>query len=426
MASWNSEGSSLEHHIDPEPLPGGRGVLFTIKPFNELKSPRVAVMDLDTRQAAVLVNGATARYSASGHLLYVRMSDATLMAAPFDLEHLRLTGSAVPIVSGIFNFFTLYPSYAYSVSAEGTLIYETGFPHPRPVVVGPEGERTWDALQEGEFLEVDISPDGKHLAFSRRVSRGAGEQEEIVVFDLPDGPLVKVTSDGRNRFPSWMPDNRSLTIISDRAGDWGLYRIAADGSRPAEQLIASLDAHDHVDWLADGSGFLFATAVDGSPGIALSNRDDAGTPEVLLHPDNATARIGAGASFPRNFALSPDGRWLAYVDDFEVLYVVPFPELGAPIRVSKGWGSAPAWSSDGKVLYYRGFAFSEIVAAEVRTDPSFWVTDHRVVYRGPVPSYAPLPDGSLVVLKASDEDSQLVVILNWFEELKRLVPTESD
>jgi eukaryotic-like serine/threonine-protein kinase len=82
-------------------------------------------------------------------------------------------------------------------------------------------------------------------------------------------------------------------------------------------------------------------------------------------------------------AISPDGRWLAYTSiesgENEV-YVRPFPATtGARWQVSNGGGSQPRWSSDNRELFYLDAAF-RVVAAEVRTAPTFEVAELRPLF----------------------------------------------
>ena len=81
--------------------------------------------------------------------------------------------------------------------------------------------------------------------------------------------------------------------------------------------------------------------------------------------------------------LSPDGRWMAYQSDeadrMEV-YVRPYPGPGGRVSVSLLGGTEPAWSRDGRELFYR--AGDSLMAAMVTLAPSFAVTGRRVLFTG--------------------------------------------
>jgi hypothetical protein len=145
----------------------------------------------------------------------------------------------------------------------------------------------------------------------------------------------------------------------------------------------------------------------------------------------------------RSSAFSPDGKWLAYAsieigNRFEI-FVQPFPPTGAKHQVSTEGGRAPLWSPDGRQLYYHDNLGQRLVAVDVQTQPifsagkpvalpieaSFFSALHR--------NYDIMPDGKQFVVitpAGASVDSnpssaqQINVVLNWFEELKRLVPTK--
>jgi len=132
-------------------------------------------------------------------------------------------------------------------------------------------------------------------------------------------------------------------------------------------------------------------------------------------------------------ALSPDGRWLAYASDESrrsEVYVRPFPGAGtAKWQVSREGGTEPVWAHSGRELFYRNAA-GDLVAADVAPGPSFRVASERVLFpaREYVSdardrNYTVSPDDRsfLFVRPQAGASSQLVVVLNWFEELKAKV-----
>ena len=132
-------------------------------------------------------------------------------------------------------------------------------------------------------------------------------------------------------------------------------------------------------------------------------------------------------------ALSPDGRWLAYASDMSgryEIYVNSFPDPGLRIPVSLTGGTEPVWSRDGSELFYRNG--SELIAVDVETRPRFRVRNREVLFEGPYTlwpyhsNYDVHPDGQrFVMIKPYEGDSpRLVVVLNWFDELRRLTLDE--
>ena len=134
-------------------------------------------------------------------------------------------------------------------------------------------------------------------------------------------------------------------------------------------------------------------------------------------------------------AFSPDGRFIAYVSDESgrnEIYIRPYPGPGEKRLVSTDGGEEPVWSRDGTELFYR--SGNKLLAVSVGTelgisallfDKPFHRTRSHVVGAA---NYDVSADGeSFIMLESDDEDvpTEIIVVLNWFEELKRLVPTDN-
>ena len=136
--------------------------------------------------------------------------------------------------------------------------------------------------------------------------------------------------------------------------------------------------------------------------------------------------------------LSPDDRWLAYVSDDsgrEEVYVTPFPGPGGRQPISTDGGSEPVWSRDGRELYYRNG--EALMAVTITTEPQLIAGKPTLLFADPYRSgvdgggnpgsnYDVTPDGRFVMIRGEEslKATQIVVVLNWFEELERLLPTE--
>lgn len=140
--------------------------------------------------------------------------------------------------------------------------------------------------------------------------------------------------------------------------------------------------------------------------------------------------------------MSPDGKWLAYDSNesgqFEV-YVRPYPNVDeARWKISLQGGRQPLWSRDGRELFYRDFS-GAVMAVPVNDVSGFTAGEVMKIidggaYTGGGPfgsarTYDVSPDGRrLLMIKRGDSSGDggtIVVVVNWFEELKRLVPIGS-
>ena len=136
--------------------------------------------------------------------------------------------------------------------------------------------------------------------------------------------------------------------------------------------------------------------------------------------------------------ISPDGRWLAYVSDeseeFEV-WIRPFPGPGGRVQISnEGGGLSPIWSKDGRQLFYRVVP-DKVCVVDIRTEGGFSSSKPRLLFEQPFMNSDPIrswdlwPDGQGFLMGKGEEQepqpvTEMILIQNWFEELKRLVPTK--
>ena len=164
----NEEGVEYQR---PEILPGGKEVLFTI--WRRGEDYQTVVLSLETgEQRIVLDEGRQAHYLPTGHLVYAKTEN--LMAVPFDLEALEVTGDPITLLEGIRG--RRGGGKDYSLSSNGTLIYVSGETRKQTQLVWVDRRGTMEAVSEIQrnFQEPRFSPDGKTFAFSSALT-GSGE-----------------------------------------------------------------------------------------------------------------------------------------------------------------------------------------------------------------------------------------------------------
>lgn len=249
------------------------------------------------------------------------------------------------------------------------------------------------------------------------------------MYDLRDGSSVPITSAGtRVGFPSWVPPEGDRISFLGPVGDRQLYRTFWSSSRGGGELerlteeVPGLTASQGGgSWSLDGRYFVFSWQTEGprrGADLYVVDMDDGGLPE----------RLTEGTHYAP--AISPDGRWIAHSSretGREEISVRRFPEGSNPVQVSRGGGRSPLWAPDMSELYYR--EGSVLVAVRVETEPDFSMLDRRVLFDGPYlaelegPSYDVHPSGdSFAMTKLEPWEARLVLVQNFFEELKRLVP----
>ncbi len=276
----------------------------------------------------------------------------------------------------------------------------------------------------GSFQSLSISPDGTQLAVT--VVRQRSEQ--LWIKKLNGDPPSKLTLEGRvNRRPSWLPDGRSVLFVSDRGGEGtrALYAKRADGTAAPEVVLNGSRVLNEGLYSPDGEWVVFREGRTGGP---RSNLDI-----LAVRPgvDSEPIELASTAFQERSPALSPDGRWLAYVstrqDRRPEVYVQPFPDAGDALwRVSTTGGQEPVWAHSGRELFYRNGA-NEMVSVEIETTPTFSIKNHTVLFQAGAyatnsfhVAYDVAPDDQrfAMIRYGPWQPGELVVVENFFEELK--------
>ena len=143
------------------------------------------------------------------------------MAAPFDLDDLKVTGSPAPTLEGV----RTHPNVAvdYDVSLNGTLVYVpgSGAAGYDLVWVDREGQEKLLTEEPRAFSHIRLSPDGRQVVVDMTT-----EGRDICKYDIERGTLIRLTTDGDNWHPIWTPDGKRVTF-NDAAGE----PVLEDGRR---------------------------------------------------------------------------------------------------------------------------------------------------------------------------------------------------
>jgi eukaryotic-like serine/threonine-protein kinase len=402
----------------PFVLPGSRAVLFASLRGADPREMEVAALDLKTLERRTLIKGGFApRYAPSGHLLFAQVS--TLLAVPFDPGRLEVRGTPRPVQEGIGTKQTSAANY--SVSNTGTLVYAPGG------AAAVKGRVVWvgrDGRDLGPVIPADldtpawprISPDGRRLALNI-----AGD---LWVYDLGGRPPIKLTFASGVFTSLWSLDGHRI-IYENSNGT--LESIPADGSTSKPEP-ASPGGHFHpFGWLGGGSD---VTGVQlGVPTVSDVVRF-APAPNAEVKPIVQT-EVAEGS---QGVAVSPDGKLIAYVSDVTgrpELWIRPYPGPGAPVRVSANGGAEPQWARNGRELYFLE-GNETIMSAAIHAGPELAFEPPVALFRtrfsrpGQPPSYDVAPDGRFLFVRAVEGQApiNLVVAINWLEELKQRVPIQ--
>lgn len=404
------------------PLPGSRGILYTSCPGNCAVESAVYVFDFAADSGRLLVsNAAGGWYSPTGHLLYTDRSGG-LYAAGFDPKRLVRTSGAVPVIEDV-------APASFAMSASGTVLYSTtaGGAPPELVWVSRDGRtESVDPTWRADFQYPALSPDGKALAVSVR------DGSTQIWIRRSDGTRQKLTDSGSvNWRPSWSPDGRSITFLSNRRGggsqdDYDAYQGPVDGSAPARLLLH----HTFGLWEAE-------TSRDGQWLVVRS--DEAEGKSSLrgrrLQGDTTLVPLVVDKGLATYVALSPDGHWLAYGSDQtgrKEIYVTPFPGATSFQLVSRDGGTEPRWAHSGRELFFR--SENEMMVVPITPGPTLVAGTPRPLFslsgyreaRNRQQYDVSLDDRRLVMIREypGDASASVVYVENWFAELEAKVKTK--
>jgi serine/threonine-protein kinase len=397
-------------------LPDGTALLFN--DFHAtFEGTRIAVVSLATSETKVLLEGGRfPKYASTGHILF-DTGDA-LMAAPFDPKSLEVRGPAIPVIRDL-GVWRLGDGSRFDVSKDGTLVYLSRVSASEKVSLswvdrGGAAMRVMTEEVLDFYLHPRISPDGRRMALS------TGDWD-IWVIDLFRDTMTRLTfGEGANYRPVWSHDAARIFFSSNRVGGVDqIFRMAADGTGVAERLTSARSNISPTSASSDGKTLVFQQLSEAKNyDIGILPLESDGEPEILL----GTPFHEAGG------VLSPDDRWLAYASDESgrsEVYVRPFRGSGERALVSTNGGVEPMWSRDGRELFYRNG--HKLMAVSVSADPALSLGQVMTLFDAPfrmgTPSaqYDVAADGRLVMV-GEPRTTQIHVVLDWFDELKRLAP----
>jgi serine/threonine-protein kinase len=408
----------------PVLLPGAKGLLFrTRRPNQPVADFQIVAMPLPRGEPRPLMRGVYARYSPTGHLLVVT-ADGKLVAVPFDLKKLALTGPPMGLLEGIGVEVGGF-STNVALSDNGTLVYTTGSAvrSRQPIWVTRQGvatpvDSTWEP--QGGIAAFSLAPDGRALAVDV-IQNGVSV---IWIKRIPTGPYSRLTfGDTANLRPSWSSDGRSLVYIGNASTNGGYVMMRrADGTGAAQTLVRS--------------PFLFAHGFETHDGkwiLARRSFFEEGSGDIygVRKGDSTLVPLVTGPATEAEPAVSRDGRWLAYTSlesGVPEVYVRPFPDAAsARWQVSTAGGGDPVWSHTGRELFYRS-ANEQLMTVAVHPGATFSFEQPKPLFStanyvniNPVPSFDVSPDDKRFVFlreTAGDERNELIVVQNWTEEMK--------
>jgi len=408
-------------HRFPAFLPDGRHFVFGVEPWNEDFRMRIKVASLDevTSGKDLLESTSVPRWAPPNELVISR--DEALLAQEIDLERLEPVGEPRLLEDRPLLMGDISSLPAVDLSADGKMLYAPIDPRPTDFVwFDRDGVRTESGLrEEGVFAFAALAHGGDRLAVQRFTADG---RRALWIFDLARGTSTRLTAPGMQPYSAvWSPDDREVAAqiaLGSSTSRNSVGLVSVDGGPPRFLFDPSNQWVVPGDISPDGKTLVYSI-------LTTENRNDLGYLNLdggaELHPYLATA---ADESSP---ALSPDGRWVAYLSDVsgkQEAYLDTFPKASHPRRVPVGGAVFQiSFRADGRELLLGATEGEDaaLFASALRLGADVEIGEPRKLFTLPSDSVtvAPAPNGErfLVLLPVGNRSPSLTLVENWRAQL---------
>jgi Tol biopolymer transport system component len=402
------------YHSWPQLLPGGRLLLFVRT--DDAKTTGLYAGSLNEQGLTSVLPAASRAVFAGDHLLWTM--DDRLVAQPFDIGSLKLSGTPETLVPAVFQGAGRTP--AFWVTDGGTLVYAAGDSESRRQFrwMNRAGASLGEVGAAANYASFDLSPDGSHIVAEVRRD---GLQPRSTLSLIDTSRMVTsalTTGDLADTDPRFSPDG-DVAFARNGGDQPGVQRVPVGGG---QSTVAHPRGRAPVIWLEDwagrSGGVIYRTALDPDGWQDLGD----GSPRRLTHAREPVEQI----------QLSSDGRWIAYNNADSgrpEVYASSTAGGGERWQISNAGGVQAIWRGDGRELYYLGLD-GGIYAVGIGSKgdvlepskPELLFRSRLPVISAVVEQYRVTADGSrflLCVPLTSVQQEPLRVVLNWTERLPR-------
>jgi eukaryotic-like serine/threonine-protein kinase len=400
------------YHSWPQILAGGKFLLFVRT--DDPQTNGIYTGRLDSGEIMLLMSNASRAVYASGNLLWV--VEDRLVAQPFDVSRLRLTGEPATVIPSVFQGAGRTP--AFWMSDEDALVYMSGGSRERQFRWFTRDGIAGESMgPPGLYLTFDLSSDGARVVVE--VAKDSlGKYSTLSTFDTARGVLTPLTLGNLNDSDPRLGPGGELAFARNSTEGPGITSIAgAGGSQRVLFPRSDLPVIWLEDWAGDGSSIVYRSGRDRDAWQLL-----AGTPEPR--------RLTQAREPIEQVQLSPDARWIAYntaESGRQEVYLAPVPANGHRWQVSNGGGVQATWRSDGREVYYLGLD-GGLYAVEIRPEGNrLQIGPPQLLFRTPLPvisavveQYRGTGDGARFLFclpLTSVQREPLRVLLNWSAKL---------
>jgi Tol biopolymer transport system component len=406
----------------PQFLPDGRQFIFySQRAGNAGGRSGIFLASLDSAgRKFILATEHRAAFAPPNFILFLR--DGSLLARPMDLKRFQLTGQAVSLADSVATrfagiWFNPKPGLpisggpaAISVSDNGVLLYHSGSPPKSQLAwYDRSGKRLRAVDQPREYTSLRLSPDDRYAVLTVRNSNGDEWQNwNLWLLNTDANVLSPLTfGDGRDADAVWSPDSRRV-----------IYGAFAWEDEKINLMEMTVGLQSPKLFYSDGrSNKPEAFSPDGR--FVLYRRDEQVLLSLPTQGDRKPAVLINSPFVKGGFRISPDSRWLAYAfhesvraSDFGPtrdtgigeIYIATFPAITQIRRVSTTGGCAPHWRKDGKELFYL-LQNGTVMSVDVKTGSTLQTGTPRALFQPPVGEF-----GCLARLDVTGDGERFLVM----------------
>jgi serine/threonine-protein kinase len=408
-----------ENHIWPVALPDGKTVAFTIW-SGSLSGARLALASMtDGTVMRLGIAGIRPLALLDGMLVYLQ-ADGQVMAVALDVPRRRTTAAPIPVHEPVVVSPQFNGNSGIFVSGGGALVASRVSTRGQLGWVSRSGRTELISPAVREFDVARLSPDERRIA----VVIADGTKRDVWIYDRARATFSRLTSVETVYNAEWSADG-SRIVFTTAGGEDGIsvWSQPASGESPAVELFHQAEASPMALMAPDGKSLLINRQVNNYWALIRVPLDSAREPRNYLQATKADLHS------PQ---ISPDGKWVAFLSaesGRDEVYVRSFPDPSSKLQVSADGGIEPAWSRDGRRLYYR--AGPSLLEARLSLAPTLALLARDTVLSDATALGSPETDRAsyqatrddtrfLTILRNAS-DYELVVSPNWIMELRRRI-----